>query len=590
MAIKDYRSEPLQLSFNCIGVLPLLSKKQKNTLLNSNEGWFRTNFLPLIPADLVSKLYSDKDNVRPSSYAIPHIAAIFLAQLTGLTETEFLEQIPWNFKYQFAVGIDQWTDKVEFGPDTFKDIRARIKKYNAEHPGEDIWDKITRFIDMQMVLKMGLLTNRYNDTYQFGLRMDSLMIDMQATHRPRLDLVYCTIDIAIKYLKKKIIEIPIKLQHFLEKGDRRNTVYIHGTAKEYRDAGLEDAAKPADSLDDKERRDAITDLKLKKLLPEAVILQEYMEELGLDTTDEYIILSRMVSEQTRKDKDDSLIILDKKEISATSLQSPYEVEATYRYKRKPEYGYVGSTTELFNTQGEGIIVDRRVEPNNYTDQQFMKDFHEGHDPMLSVNEGDRAFMSVDAGFVSVELNASSNSLGYDVYCAGVHGVEPDTIFADFIMNPQKTEIIRCPAGHKPDKSALYGNVFRIRFADKRCSSCINKERCNPTITGKTENRGSSYVDVSESKIIAAICVKMRRGELGDEAIEYINKRNAIEGINAVIRMRYRIDDRTTPGLFFLRYSYYTIITCYNWTKYLYYCRNHNVNRDLEKYLVDSFWH
>lgn len=586
MAIKDHRTEPMQLTYFGIGVLQLLPKEKKRLLLDSKEGWFRTNFLPLIPANLVERLYSEKKNVRPASYAIPRVASAFFVHLTGLTETEFLNQLPWNLKYQFAIGIDQWTENVEFGPDTFKDLRARIAKYNSKHPGEDIWDQIAHSIDMQMVSKMGLLTNRYNNTYQYGLRMDSLMIDMQATHRPRLDLVYSTIDFVIKYLKRHDIPIPDELQHFLEKGDHRNTVYIHGTAKEYRDAGLESKETPADSLDDKKRRDAITDTKLKKLLPEADVLREYLEDLELEETNEYIVLSRMLSDQTRRGEDGSLIILDKKEISATSLQSPYETEATYRFKRQAEYGYVASTTELFNQQGDGIIIDRRVEPNSYTDQQFMKDFHEKHDPVLLVRDHDRAFLSVDAGFVSGELNEKSNSLGYDVYCAGVHGVEPDTIFADFVMNSGKTEIIRCPSGHKPDKSTMYGKVIRIRFADKRCKLCENKERCKATITGKNETKGSSYVDVSESKITAATCVKMRHGELGEEALEYINKRNAIEGLNAVLRTRYRIDDRNMPGLSYLRYSFYSIITCFNWNKYLSHCKNHNLVRDLEPYLTD----
>jgi len=584
MAIRDVRTEPLQLSFNCINVFFLLTDEQKNQLINSDAGWFRTHFLPLIPKDIIAKLYSEKESVRPAKFAISHVAALFYVRLTGLTEEEFLVQLPWNLQYQFALGIDCWDQSVNFGRDSFRLLRERFRKYDATHPGEHIWDSITHTIDMQMAEKMGLLSIPYNERYKHAFRMDTLMVGMQATQRPRLDVVYSTISICIKLLLRKKLEIPDELKHFLEKGDRRSIVYYHGTLKEYIDEGLPVNKEKPDELTQNQRKEAITKHRLEALLPKAIILKEHMIQLKKDNTDEFRLLSRMIDDQTCLNENGELVVKNKKDILASSLQTPYEPDATYRFKAgKGYYGYVGYIVDLFNSEGEGIIVFRDLKNNLYSDQKFMSDFLTNHDSKLRTGENERSFISTDAGFVSVALNKRSDSLGFDIYCAGVHGKAPDIIFADFVLSDDCTEILRCPKGYKPDRSLLVNkntNSFRIRFMDKKCASCENMSRCNAQITGTTDKRGSSFVDISESKITAAICIKMRNGQdtqEAQEAQEYINKRNAIEGINGVMRTRYDVDNRAVSGITFALFNFFTACTCYSWKKYLQYCRK-NTNR------------
>ena len=322
-----------------------------------------------------------------------------------------------------------------------------------------------------------------------------------------------------------------------------------------------------------QRKEAISNHRLTKLVSEVDILRNLCIEADLCNSDNFKLLERMISEQTEC-IDGKLVLKNKRQIRSDSMQTPYEPEATYRYKAGSGYhGYAGFIVDLFNSKGDGIIVDRRLEPNIHSDQAFMRELQEDHDSILDLAEGESAFVSTDAGFFSVDLNNRSKQLHWDMFCAGVHGTAPSSIFADFRYSDDKSTIVECPAGHRDFKvTKTDENTYRLRFKDKKCEYCTNKDECGAVTTGKTDKKGSSYVTVSDAKISAALCVQMRQGEAGPEVVEYLNKRNAIEGINSVLRRKYNIDNRHTAGIEFARYSFYGSITCYNIKKYFSYIR------------------
>ena len=130
MVLIDSRKAPLQLNFLNHGSVHMMSEKLYMKMLASDEGLFHDYILPLISKDMVSKLYSERNDVRPANYAINHVAAAIFVRMTGLTEENFIEQLPWNIKYQHAIGIEQWSDDIAFSEKTFSSFRKRIKDYN----------------------------------------------------------------------------------------------------------------------------------------------------------------------------------------------------------------------------------------------------------------------------------------------------------------------------------------------------------------------------------------------------------------------------------------------------------------------------
>ena len=581
MVLIDSRKTPLQLNFLNHGSVHMMSEKLYMKMLASDEGLFHDYILPLISKDLVSKLYSERNDVRPANYAINHVAAAIFVRMTGLTEENFIEQLPWNIKYQHAIGIEQWSDDIAFSEKTFSSFRKRIKDYNDAHLGEDIWDQITHDIDIKLAEKMGLLDNAYDDKYRYALRIDSLMISMYAAHRPRLDNVYTVMAIVVLDLYEKDVSIPSELSHFIRKDDYRSVVYFKGLYDEYVKEGLSLPSEDEKELTTAQRKEAISDHRLAKLVSELEILRDLCIESGVCDEEKFCLLERMISEQTEY-KNNKLVPKNKKNISPTSMQSPYEPEATYRFKAGSSYhGYVGFIGEMFNKSGNGIIIDRRLEPNSYSDQNYMRLFQKRHDSFLDLKNDERACISVDAGFFSVALNDDSKKLNWDMFCAGVHGAAPSTIFADFKFDEHRSTITECPAGKTHFHVSVPSiGVFRLRFPDKCCKDCKNKRECGAVFTGKTDNSGSSYVTISEAKYAAALCVRMREGLEGPDILGYLNKRNAIEGINSVLRRKYNIDNRHAGGIKFARYIYYGAVTCYNINKYFSYLRSETANREI----------
>ena len=130
----------------------------------------------------------------------------------------------------------------------------------------------------------------------------------------------------------------------------------------------------------------------------------------------------------------------------------------------------------------------------------MKDFQENHHPAIKLEPGKKAFITVDAGFASKELNERSAELGWDTYCAGVHGVAPDTIFSEFVLSEDKKSVLECREGHAPSACSFNNGMITARFTDKCCESCPNRERCGAVTTGKKPNTGSSSVKYLSRKL------------------------------------------------------------------------------------------
>ena len=65
---------------------------------------------------------------------------------------------------------------------------------------------------------------------------------------------------------------------------------------------------------------------------------------------------RVLEEQTQLSDAGSRIPRDKKDISADSVQNPFDATMTYRYKRGHHHGYVLNVAEVCDDNGNGIII------------------------------------------------------------------------------------------------------------------------------------------------------------------------------------------------------------------------------------------
>ena len=103
-------------------------------------------------------------------------------------------------------------------------------------------------------------------------------------------------------------------------------------------------------------------------------MQRLLDELKPDYTDEpvYLVLERVFGEHFEV-KQTMVVAKPNEVLSATCLQSPDDLEATYREKRGKSYqGYVANVTETCDPENPlQLITKVQTAPNNMDDSQLL---------------------------------------------------------------------------------------------------------------------------------------------------------------------------------------------------------------------------
>ena len=89
-------------------------------------------------------------------------------------------------------------------------------------------------------------------------------------------------------------------------------------------------------------------------------MNAYFTPKFLENVPEYRVLQRVIDDQTKVLDDGTRIPRDKSEISASSVQNPFETTATYRFKRGHHHGYVINEAEAVDGDGNGIVIQAEV--------------------------------------------------------------------------------------------------------------------------------------------------------------------------------------------------------------------------------------
>ena len=233
MALRE-QGAPYQMS--CLQTPSLfdrLSQEEKGRIMDLDEGVFRHIIFPMIDTTAVQKLYSDKQNVRPSC-GVNYVAAMLYVKFKGLTEDYFVKHISYDVAMQYAVGTEDMI-RQPFCEKTFQRMRRLFDEYEAS-TGEDLYDYLTHDIDLKIASYMGL-SKDYDQEFHSAIRIDSLMIDCHGAVMTRIKIVYTVIQMAVSHVYSFDSRlIPLSLQHYLDKADDHRYTYYKGTMAEVKEA------------------------------------------------------------------------------------------------------------------------------------------------------------------------------------------------------------------------------------------------------------------------------------------------------------------------------------------------------------------
>lgn len=479
----------------------MLSERGKRVVLQSWAKSFAEVIFPAIKEEHFSVLYSSNPASRPNTPVNAIIGAMILKEMLGLTDHDVLESLVCDIRFQYALHTTSFMEQ-PLSDRTFSRFRERCYLYELE-TGIDLIKQEILSLSQVIAKTMGL-----NPALK---RMDSLMIASNCRKMTRIEILYtCTANMA-KAIQRTGEEVLLGgMEHYLDSEDRNRIIY-HNKSEE-------------------------SDSKIQQIINDATRLLAEMGEAYFDLP-EYQLLCRVIREQSVDSGDGSRKAKDKKEITADSLQNPSDPDATYREKAgKDHKGYAGQVVETFDADTGSVISGYGYEANNHSDSAFCKE---------SIQEigycKEPVTMIGDGAYGGVENEEFAKKYNINLVVTALIGKTPDPVFAEFVLDEDGTGVLFCPAGNPPIKESYNQMTEQIRVVMEKsaCETCPNRERCQTKMQAKT-----AVVNVSAKKVRRA---KQAAEMKTEEYKEFSKKRNAIEGIQSVLRRKYHVDHIPVRG-------------------------------------------
>ena len=169
------------------------------------------------------------------------------------------------------------------------------------------------------------------------------------------------------------------------------------------------------------------------------------------------------------------------DLTADSLQSPDDPEATFRRKAGQEYrGYVSNIIETCDPANDvNLIVKVQTAANNTDDAELLRDAL----PEL-LDRTDVTVIHSDGGFHSPTLDDDLADAKITQHLTAIRGSQPDSeriglarfaVEYDALDNPM---LLRCPEDHEiPVTSGRTPDRFIARPDAARCTACPLYQRC-----------------------------------------------------------------------------------------------------------------
>ena len=420
-----------------------LPEKQRQRLEESWAGVFYREFFSRIDESVFAVLYSG----LPSRPNVPVNVLVGLDTLKagfGWSDEELHDAFLFDLQVRYALGYQQLGEG-EFDVRTIYNFRRRVGE-QMQATGENLIEKAFEQVTDQQVqayqLKMG------------KLRMDSTQIASNICDTTRLRL---------------LVEVLQRTHRMLDEADQGRyedefAPYLKGNAGQY--------TYRVKAGENEQHLQRIGE-----------VMQKLVDELAATYADEhaYQILKRVFKEHFVVTAETQLRPKQGKELSANSLQSPDDEQASYRQKRGQDYvGYVGNLTETCDPENDfQMIVKVQVEPNTTDDAKMLDEALPQLKERTNLDE-----MHVDGGYGSEDVDHTLADLEVDLVQTAIRGAKPDPEslgleeFQWDVKANGQLQMVTCPqemqvpviAGRTKDRFLAY-------FSTADCGTCPFSDKC-----------------------------------------------------------------------------------------------------------------
>ena len=335
-----FRENNQHLQFDFLDPFQQMGEKMRQDLESSWAGTFYREVFCRIDETPFAVLYSDQPS-RPNAAINVLVGAEILKAGFGWSDEELWDQLRFNLQVRYALGLRNMS-VMPFEMRTVYNFRQRVSR-RMQESGENLIEQVFIQVTDEQLAALELKTGQQ--------RMDSVLVASNIRQMSRLQL---------------LVEVVQRVWRMLTEADQGLCTtffepYLKGTAGQYcyRVTG-----------------DEVSE----HLVAVGQLMHHLVHRLATDYADHptYRVLQRVFEEHFALAAGDEaekghIRLKTGEELSASSLQSPDDWEATYRVKRGAGHqGYVGNLTETCDPENEvQLITMVQVAPNTTDDEQFL---------------------------------------------------------------------------------------------------------------------------------------------------------------------------------------------------------------------------
>jgi len=432
-----------------------LPEKQRKLLETSWSGTFFREFYSRVDEEPFAEMYVDFPS-RPNAPINELVSLEFLKAGNGWTDEEMYQHYLFDLQTRHAMGLDQ-LGEAHFELRTLYNFRQRLSQHMQE-TGINLLERAFEQVTDAQIKAFQLKTGQQ--------RMDSVLLGSNIRQMGRVQL---------------LVEVLQRTQRMLNEADQERYAedfapYLQGHAGHYI-YRLKSEDFPAH---------------LQRI---GELMQRLVEELRPTYDQElvYQVLARVFTEHFKIEEQD-VKAKAAQELSAQSLQSPDDLEATYREKRGQGYqGYSANLTETCMPENPfQLITKTQTAPNCTDDSQLLAEAL----PNLTERTDLESLFS-DGGYGGPQADVALQKEKVELVQTAIRGRQPDPDklhLADFEIKLDeesgKPLQVTCPQGqHVPAHSTSQKKGFVAHFEQDICSACpiFEKGQC-PAQPGKRDKR------------------------------------------------------------------------------------------------------
>ena len=405
-------------------------------LKESQEYAFYEQIFCRIPEPVFAELYHDSAATRPNAPVNRLVGALILQHMRDWTFEELMDRLTFDLKVRAALGL--WTlEESAFCRATLFNFQNRVREHMAE-TGRDIFECVFDLFTEEQLKRFGL-----KSTTQ---RCDSTQIGSNIRVFTRIEL---------------LVEVVLRMWRVLgEAGQARYTEQFDLYVK----------AKTSGQFLYRLRRSEF-EAALQRLGEFYAWMAEALKA-DYGDTEIHRIVCRLFAEQFTY-VEEKVAVRAGKEIRSDSLQSPDDLDATYREKDGDSFhGFVLHATETADPENPlQLITDVAVEPNNRDDSRILYD----RLPAMKEKTPDLAELHTDATYASEDNDRQEAELAIAHVQTAIRGhVSPAPMYIE--RDDSGGFRIRCFAGH-----IVHGGHtptrFKAAFPASVCAGCPFAAQC-----------------------------------------------------------------------------------------------------------------